>query len=300
MATPLFDCKSFIIMDKPHGIPTVPLKGQNAQDTLLGQAIKYDAQIMQVKGKNPWEGGALHRLDTVTGGLVVFAKEQSFYDYMQEAQKNGMFEKYYVARTTANDSLKSLYINEKQTNIIIESYFRPFGPGAKQVRPTLDLKRAKPKELYTTLVLRKTKENENILSETSYSSNDNKNDCDEKNSNTFFCTITKGFRHQIRAHLAWIGQPIAGDSLYTGTVPQSSLCNISNTTLCQMQNSTLGQTPKESQFQSETSIALDCVGLSFVDKDNKINCFMKKGLLFEDFAHTGKFAKNTNIAMIEL
>jgi len=263
--TPIFDCKYFLIMDKPHGLPTVPLKNQDVQDTLLGQAIEYDNQIMQVKGKNPWEGGSLHRLDTVTGGLVVFAKEQSFYDYMQEMQNEGSFEKYYVAKTAkttktaTNDSLKCLSIDEKQDNIIIESYFRPFGPRAKQVRPTLDLKKAEPKKLYTTLVVRKSNEKDKTLS------------------NTFFCTITKGFRHQIRAHLAWIGQPIIGDVLYGEAAAQSLM--------------------RQPQTQS---IALDCVGLSFIDKGNKINCFMKKDFSFEDFAHTSRFAKNTSIAIIEL
>ena len=30
------------------------------------------------------------------------------------------------------------------------------------------------------------------------------------------CTITRGFRHQIRAHLAWAGYPIRGDVQYGG------------------------------------------------------------------------------------
>ncbi len=271
-ATVLFDCNSFIILDKPHGLPTVPLKNQNIQDSLLGQAIKYDAQIMQIKGKNPWEGGTIHRLDTVTGGLVVFAKNQSFYDYLQETQKEGLFEKYYVAKTIKNDSLKGQDIEEKQNLTTIESYFRPFGPGAKRVKPTLDLKKAEPKELYTTLALRK---KEGSFSEVPYDAyNDSKNLC-----NTFFCTITKGFRHQIRAHLAWIGYPIIGDALY---------------------NNATDETSHETQCQSITSIKLDCVGLSFVDKTKKTNCFMKKEFLFEDFAHTSRFAKNTSIAIIEL
>lgn len=92
-----------------------------------------------------------------------------------------------------------------------------------------------------------------------------------------FCTITKGFRHQIRAHLAWIGQPIIGDVLYGEAAAQSLMC----------------------QPQTQ-SIALDCVGLSFIDKGNKINCFMKKDFSFEDFTHTSRFAKNTSIAIIEL
>ena len=32
----------------------------------------------------------------------------------------------------------------------------------------------------------------------------------------FKIKITKGFRHQIRSHLAWIGMPIINDELYGG------------------------------------------------------------------------------------
>lgn len=28
------------------------------------------------------------------------------------------------------------------------------------------------------------------------------------------CKITQGYRHQVRAHLAWLGLPVKGDALY--------------------------------------------------------------------------------------
>ena len=38
----------------------------------------------------------------------------------------------------------------------------------------------------------------------------------DESAENFEAMIRAGFRHQIRAHMAWIGYPIAGDRLYGG------------------------------------------------------------------------------------
>ena len=81
----------------------------------------------------------------------------------------------------------------------IESAFRPYGPGRKEVRPVLSniSKNENQGELYVTEIL----ENQPV-SDTGILS--------------FRLRISKGFRHQIRCHLAWLGAPILNDSLYGG------------------------------------------------------------------------------------
>ncbi|MBP5283798.1 MAG: hypothetical protein J6Y93_03935, partial [Treponema sp.] len=34
------------------------------------------------------------------------------------------------------------------------------------------------------------------------------------NGNNALCTISRGYRHQVRCHLAWCGMPVHGDKIY--------------------------------------------------------------------------------------
>ena len=219
-----YESPSFIIADKPHGMPTVPLKGRDSEGTLLGEVAQIYPEVLQIRGRNAWEGGALHRLDTATSGLVIFARTQAFFDHLSRIQADGLFAKSYTAVTIPSDRLKGTEVDvalRATGKAEITSYFRSYGPGAKQVRPTSDIKRADTPVLYTTSV---------TLSEPGGPS-------EPSGTTTLTCTITRGFRHQIRAHLAWAGHPIVGDELY-GT-PDGGI------------------------------LMLDCFSVSFPDEDGK-------------------------------
>ena len=181
----------FIIADKPHGIPTVPLKGQGTEGTLLGMAAAECPDILSVGGRNPWECGAVHRLDTATSGLVIFARTQQAFDHLMEIQKRDLLEKTYKAGVLHDDRLRGFDPPAFRlgATFTIMSYFRSFGPKSREVRPVQDIRRADTPSLYTTYV--------------TYAGQD-----------IVHCVITRGFRHQIRAHLAWAGLPIKGDPLY--------------------------------------------------------------------------------------
>lgn len=188
----IYQDKDLLAFYKPKGLPTVPLKGQEG-DTLLSLMGGKYPEILSPLGKNPWEGTILHRLDTPTSGVVLAARNSESYKEMMLLQERDLIEKTYVAEVSSpSTSLPgfeefpySLY-SDKCT---ITSSFRSYGPKGASVRPVL--KKRKDERLYSTIV--------EVLDE-----------------GHLRCTITRGFRHQIRCHLSWSGRPIVGDDRYGG------------------------------------------------------------------------------------
>ncbi|MCL2443584.1 MAG: pseudouridine synthase [Treponema sp.] len=173
----------------------------------------------------------MHRLDYETHGLVLFARNENSFTFFKNLQNNGEFIKEYSAICKQSDSqtangFPELVINNhgghgvprskeescsfelhdtqcppwlNNLPYVIESYFRPYGPGRKLVRPVIDINK-KHKEIvkdkdgyYRTEII-------NI------------------NDNIFTVQIKRGFRHQIRCHLCWIGYPILNDPLYSSEI----------------------------------------------------------------------------------
>jgi len=142
----------------------------------------------------------VHRLDYETHGLVLFAKNEKSFNFLKDLQDKGEFIKEYSAVCVQIDSSLPSGFPSCDFNCsspYIESFFRPFGLGRKLVRPLIDEAKkhketAKDKgRLYKTEIV-----------------NFNNND------NIFTVRIKRGFRHQIRCHLCWIGYPILNDPLY--------------------------------------------------------------------------------------
>lgn len=193
----------FIILNKPKGLPSAPLEKDGLSAlTLINEEYP---PCLSVKGKKEIEGGLVHRLDTDTDGLLLIAMTQDFYDFIQDAQDRGLFVKTYTATCTRllnheDDSYPPCPINARETGkeYKISSYFRHYGPSRKCVRPVteqspLTAQKKAGKVLYSTNVKIKNKVGETIQVE---------------------CQITRGFRHQVRCHLAWLGLPVIGDKIY--------------------------------------------------------------------------------------
>ena len=211
--SPASDENPFCIIYKPHNIPSAPLSFDDKGNALY-QAAELFPEIKNVSGKKEIEYGLIHRLDTATDGLLLIATTQESYDYFIAQQAEGKFIKYYKAKCDYikdnADLLKGFpkltAFNFESNETVIKSCFRPFGPGHKEVRPVIEssssiaLKKGGAKKYSTKISV--------IKKDDLYIAD---------------CSITSGYRHQVRCHLAWAGYPVKNDVLYNSKTKESGL-----------------------------------------------------------------------------
>ena len=209
----LVESAGYAILYKPHFMHSAPLR-EGEGGSLLGWFLSLPQtppEARGVAGKKPVERGLLHRLDFATAGLVLVAKNQGAHSFLYRAQKEGRFSKAYRAfcdvtgRTSEGDPYKA------GMSLCVRSRFRAFGPRGREVRPVFDSpcgeaggrvssgparkkRRATPSEYSTNVAIEEMTDDGRFAS--------------------LLCSLSLGFRHQVRSHLASIGLPICGDVLY--------------------------------------------------------------------------------------
>ncbi len=198
------ESEPFFVIKKTSGLPSAPLKdGDSSAFTLAAEIFP---EIKKIHSKKDVEGGLLHRIDTDTEGLLLIAQSQEFYDSLSLEQEKNLFKKRYSAICQKCDIQKysPAFPPVRNLNFLenkafdLSSFFRPYGKDSKEVRPvTLDsgkysLKKTNKVE-YTTNITLSFLDNEKIKAR---------------------AFLTKGYRHQVRCHLAWLGFPICGDKIY--------------------------------------------------------------------------------------
>jgi 23S rRNA pseudouridine1911/1915/1917 synthase len=220
----LDETNDFTVVYKPPRMHSAPLQHsvqlQNSGgDTLADWYAAQFPQVGDLSGRRGGESlpvagrGLLHRLDFETHGLVLFAKTQQSFDFLLTQQEQGNFTKEYSAICQKSDAAPPSFppppftVSPELAGSAIESFFRPFGPGRKQVRPVTDDNgkacKAAHKEIakdngnyYRTEIV-------NVI-----------NNIADNGRYAFTVRLKRGFRHQIRCHLAWIGCPVADDPIY--------------------------------------------------------------------------------------
>jgi 23S rRNA pseudouridine1911/1915/1917 synthase len=207
----LVEAEDYLLVYKPPAMHSSPLRGR-AGENLASAIAALFPELRSLEGRGEGEGGLIHRLDYETGGLVLFARTQRGVDSLLAQQEKGNIVKEYSALVSKSERilpgfppLPGAFLG-CPAPCLIESPFRAWGPGRKAVRPTftsrgrkLAFDRGSP---YRTRITE-------WREEAAASSGAGE---------LWFCRarILRGFRHQIRCHLAWRGFPILNDSLYGG------------------------------------------------------------------------------------
>ncbi|GHV81123.1 RNA pseudouridine synthase [Spirochaetia bacterium] len=205
------ETEGFLVVHKPPFMHSAPLEsgGEPSRDTLLDWCANRYPEVRIPRGRQRREGGLLHRLDYGTRGLVLIARTQAALDNLLAQQEQGTLVKEYGALSgiVPRPQLPGFPPMESpglpDLPFTIESSFRPYGPGRRAVRPVLvgglatnrrefALDRGYP---YKTDILELSSGGK---------------------TRGFRVRIARGFRHQIRCHLSWLGYPILNDGLYGG------------------------------------------------------------------------------------
>jgi 23S rRNA pseudouridine1911/1915/1917 synthase len=199
--------KDFLVVYKPPRMHSSPQAFST--ESLLNWCVQGFPEVGELSGRNKGEGGLLHRLDYETHGLMLLARSKLGMGALLEQHEQGKILKEYSALTGESGVALSGFPKEKPdlqlgNAIEIISAFRAYGKGRKAVRPVLfgEDKKNMTVKFYITEILES-----NLFSYAGFG-----------NCLSLRLRISKGFRHQIRCHLAWLGTPILNDALYGGAV----------------------------------------------------------------------------------
>jgi len=172
----IYEDDNLLVVNKPAGIPVIDDNWQN-YDTLINRVKNY--YHINNQSISP---ALCHRLDTGTSGLVMVAKNEKFLEFMLDMFRDKELEKEYICIVKG--------IPEKKTAV----YSAWLTKNAKQGYVTIseNSKNNLSKPIQTIVTLLESYNDYSLLK----------------------IGLITGRTHQIRAHLAYLGMPILGDSRY--------------------------------------------------------------------------------------
>lgn len=204
----LYEDDDCLVVDKPSGLPTQAFARHRQIQMARSAASLLAEHYPELKSVGGSDWGAVHRLDTETSGLVVFARNQSAYDFLRGEFSHNRVQKEYIALVSGKI--------ERPGEIDW-----PIGPDPKTVRKVQvyrnlkEARRGKAQEAVTTY---------SPIPLTRLDFRDAQVPLPQGERGTYLLIqIKTGRRHQIRVHLAAIGHPVVGDALYGGP-PAKRLC----------------------------------------------------------------------------
>jgi 23S rRNA pseudouridine1911/1915/1917 synthase len=183
----LFENNDLIIVDKPAGIPVHPAPGYKGS-TLIDELLLTHPEIQMI-GEDAARPGVVHRLDKDTSGAMLIAKNQIAFEHLKDAFATHKVKKEYIALVCGNLTENHGFINT------------PIGRHPTDFRKMSAKNPKEAKESSTEFFV-----------EAHYIFSPIERKVDEYTQ--IKVKLHTGRTHQIRVHMASIGFPLAGDSLY--------------------------------------------------------------------------------------
>jgi 23S rRNA pseudouridine1911/1915/1917 synthase len=220
----VFSGDEYVILYKPPLMHSASLK-RGESGTLSAWCGERFPGFLAVRGKKAVEGGLLHRLDYGTRGLVFAALTQRVMDTMLGRQEQGLFIKEYEAVVCGTENTPPGFppcnagidpASPPVRAFCVESRFRYYGAGRKSVRPVpLSGENRRHSGAVTSDIYKTEISGMEPVNAVNFNI--------QKDFLRVRLQLARGFRHQIRCHLAWLGLPILGDTLYGGEASPSPL-----------------------------------------------------------------------------
>jgi 23S rRNA pseudouridine1911/1915/1917 synthase len=171
----IYEDDAFLVVDKPAGMVVHPALG-HPSGTLVNALLAHCPQVAQAGG--PDRAGIVHRLDKDTSGLILVAKDEATRAALQRQFKRRQVAKTYLA-------LVEDHVHPREG--IIDA---PIGRNKRQRKQMAVVRSGRPAQTMYRVV-------EHLTDHTLL----------EVRPHT-------GRTHQVRVHLAWMGYPIVGDTVY--------------------------------------------------------------------------------------